>query len=242
MNENVLNNKNCFLTGATGGLGRQLVFQLIKKGCNLFLTAKSEYILKKLKNELEKINVNCVKIDYYAADVTNIVEVNRLIKKIRNNFGTIDVLINCAGIFPINALKDSDVKDFDKCFNVNVKAPFLFSREFAKDMIKKKWGRIINIGSSSSYSGFKNTSMYSASKHAVLGLSRSLHVELKEHNIRTFCVSPASIKTKMAQVLTEQDFSTFMDPKQVAEFIVFVILFDKEMVADEIRLNRMKLQ
>ena len=105
-------------------------------------------------------------------------------------------------------------------------------------MVSKKWGRIVNIGSSSSYNGFKNTSIYCSSKHALLGLSRSLHDELKEHNIRTFCVSPGSIKTSMGKRVIGQNYDTFMDPKEIAEFIVYIISFDKEMVSEEIKLNR----
>ena len=109
-------------------------------------------------------------------------------------------------------------------------------------MKKKQWGRIVNLGSSSSYSGFKNGSIYCTSKHAILGFSRSLHSELKEDNIRVFCISPGSVKTKMAKKSKDQNFETFLNPKQVAEFIVHAISYDNEMIADEIRLNRMIIE
>ena len=79
-------------------------------------------------------------------------------------------------------------------------------------------------------------------KFAILGLSRSLHAELKKYNIRTYCISPSSIKTEMAKISTDQNFDTFLEPKEVAKFIVFVISFDNEMVIDEIRLNRMIIE
>lgn len=123
-----------------------------------------------------------------------------------------------------------------------MRAPFLLCREFSKDMINKKWGRIVNLGSSSSYSGFKNGSIYCASKHAILGFSRAIHTELKENGVRTFCISPGSTKTKMARKSIDQNFDTFLDPREVAEFIVYVLTFDKEMISDEIRLNRMIVQ
>ena len=105
-------------------------------------------------------------------------------------------------------------------------------------MKKKKWGRIINIGSSSSYQGFSEGTIYCASKHALLGLSRSLFAELKEAKIRTFCISPGSIKTDMGKQDKKQNYKTFLDPKEVAEYIVYSINFDKELVTEEIRLNR----
>jgi short-subunit dehydrogenase len=109
-------------------------------------------------------------------------------------------------------------------------------------MIKNRWGRIINIGSSSSYSGFKNGSIYCSSKHAVLGLSRALHDELKSKNVRTFCISPGSIKTEMGKISKEQNFETFLNPKEIAKYLVFIISFDSELISDEIRLNRMNIE
>ena len=105
-------------------------------------------------------------------------------------------------------------------------------------MISNKWGRIVNIGSSSSYQGFKNTSVYCSSKHALLGLSRSLHAELKEFNVRTFCVSPGSIKTPMGKLVVDQNYETFLNPKEIAEFITKIISFNNEMISEEIRINR----
>ena len=240
MNE-ILQNKNCLITGASGGIGHEIVKLLAKKGCNLFLTAQNQDKLVQLKKELEGINEK-IKVEFLSADLTNLEDILKLIKKIRERFSNIDVLINSAGIFIIKSLSDSSIEDFEKCHNVNVLAPFLLSKEFSKDMVDKKWGRIVNLGSSSSYSGFKNGSVYCATKHSILGISRALHSELKDDNVRVYCISPASSKTKMAKISTDQDFNTFLDPKEVAEFIVFSISFDKELTIEEARLNRMILK
>jgi NAD(P)-dependent dehydrogenase (short-subunit alcohol dehydrogenase family) len=109
-------------------------------------------------------------------------------------------------------------------------------------MVKNRWGRIINIGSSSAYGGYKNTSLYCASKHALLGFSRALHDELKEHNIRVFCVSPSGTKTAMGKSIKGQNYDTFIDPKDVAEYIAYISSFDNAMISEEIRLNRMILK
>ena len=190
-----------------------------------------------LKNELE-LNQNSIKIDFEAVDLSSTHQIQKLVERTKNSFSHIDILVNCAGIFPVKPLSDSMIDDFDKCFDINIKSAFILCKEFSKEMVSKKWGRIVNIGSSSSYNGFKNTSIYCSSKHALLGLSRSLHDELKEHNIRTFCVSPGSIKTSMGKRVIGQNYDTFMDPKEIAEFIVYIISFDKEMVSEEIKLNR----
>jgi NAD(P)-dependent dehydrogenase (short-subunit alcohol dehydrogenase family) len=109
-------------------------------------------------------------------------------------------------------------------------------------MAHRRWGRIINIGSSSAYAGFKNTAIYCASKHALLGLTRSLHDELKHQNVRCFCISPGSIKTEMGRAVPGQDFETFLDPQEIAEFVVHVASYDGGMIAEEIRLNRMVIR
>lgn len=238
MNRKILENKNCLITGATGGLGGNLAEILLENKCNLFLTARNDSKLKKLQKKLEKKNTNNCKILFYAGDLTKISDIKKIIANVRNSFRTIDILINNAGIFLSKPISKSEIDEFQNIFDVNVRAPFLFSKEFSKEMKQKKWGRIINIGSSSSYHGFSEGTIYCSSKHALLGLSKSLFAELKESKIRTFCISPGSMKTKMGKLDKKQNYETFLDPKEAAEYIVFCISFDKELVAEEIRLNR----
>ena len=240
MNWGLLKNKNCFITGATGGIGRELAKILAGKNCNLFLTGRNEKKLNQLKKELETDNE--VKVGYQPGDLTNLEDIKKIIKKTREIFDSIDILINSAGIFISKSIQQSTIEDFENCFNVNIRAAFLFCKEFSQDMTRNKWGRIVNVGSSSSYEGFKNGSIYCASKHSILGLSRALNNELKDNNVRTYCVSPGSTKTDMGRLSNDQDFNTFLDPKEVAEFITFLILFDKEMIIDETRLSRMILK
>ena len=234
----ILRGKNCLITGATGGLGKEIAREFAKNGCNLFLTGRNNDKLNSLKNELEN-SVNEIKIDFEDADLSDDGEIQKLIEKVKNTFVNIDILVNCAGIFPVKLLSDSTVEDFENCFSVNVKAAFILCKEFSQGMISKKWGRIINIASSSAYAGFKNTSIYCSSKHALLGLSRSLHNELKEHNVRTFCVSPGSIKTPMGKSVIGQNYETFLNPNEVAELIVHLVSFNNEMISQEIQLSRM---
>ncbi len=238
MKRKIIENKNCFITGATGGLGNHLAKILLENNCNIFLTSKNNLKLKKLQKELEKKNTNNCKIMFQSGDLTKISDIKKIISNVRRNFKTIDVLINNAGIFLAKPISKSKIEEFQNIFDVNVRAPFLFSKEFSQDMKKKKWGRIINIGSSSSYHGFSEGTIYCSSKHALLGLSRSLFAELKEAKIRTFCISPGSIKTKMGELDKKQNYKTFLDPKEVAEYIVFSLNFDKELISEEIRLNR----
>ena len=238
----ILRGKNCLITGATGGLGKEIAKEFAKNGCNLFLTGRNNDKLNSLKNELEN-SVNEIKIDFEDADLSDDGEIQKLIEKVKNTFVNIDILVNCAGVFPVKLLSDSTVEDFENCFSVNVKAAFVLCKEFSQGMISKKWGRIINIASSGAYNGRSKTVVYRASKHALLGLSRSLHSELKEYNVRTFCVSPGPIKTSMGHDIVKNEnpdekFDSFMNPNEIAEFIAYLVSFDNEMVSEEIRLSR----
>ena len=243
MVQNLLKNKNCLITGATGGLGREIAIELAKEGCNLFLTSKEEN-LEQLKSEIQKIN-NEIYVEYQLTDLRNDHEINLLVKEIREKLPQIDILVNCAGIFPVNEISKCTIEEYDSCMNLNVRAPFILSKEFSKDMVKNGWGRIVNIASSGAYNGLKNTIIYRSSKHALLGLSRSLYNELKEYNVRTFCISPGPIKTDMGNDIIKkenpnEDYESFMNPKEIAEFITFVIGFDNNLVSPEIRLGRIK--
>ena len=244
MNKNTLKNKNCLITGSTGGLGREISLELAKNGCNLFLTGTNKKKLETQKSELEN-NFSNIVIKYKVIDLRKDDEINSLVKDIRQEFSHIDVLVNCAGIFPINEISNSTIDEYDSCMNLNVRAPFILSKEFSKDMVENNWGRIVNIASSGAYNGLKNTIIYRSSKHALLGLSRSLYNELKEHNVRTFCISPGPIKTEMGKDIIkkenpDEDYKTFMNPKEIAEFITFVICFDNNLISPEIRLGRSK--
>ena len=243
MRNKIFEGKRCIITGATGGLGKQIAKEFAQVGCNLFLTGRSNEKLELLKNELKTENQG-IEIFYCSSDLTKIESVTNLIKNIREKFSSIDVLINCAGNFPVKSLSESTIEEYDSCMNLNVRAPFVLSKEFSKDMIKNKWGRIVNIASSGAYNGLKNTSIYRSSKHALLGLTRSLTNELKEFNVRTYCFSPGPMKTEMGKEIINKEnhkekFETFMQTNEIAEFLIFVISFENNLIAPEIRMGRM---
>lgn len=237
MTINSFKNKKCFITGATGGLGKQLSLSLAKNGCDLFLTARNQKQLKLLKNIILSTYPN-IKVKFQSGDLSDIQDIENIILTVKKLYGNIDILVNCAGVFPIKLLSKTSLKDFEYCFNINVRAPFIFTQEFSKKMIKNKWGRLVNIGSSSSYSGFAKTSVYCSSKHALLGFSRSINEELKSYGIRTFCISPGSIKTKMGKKIKNQNFSTFMDPGELADVIIHIIKSNNSVSIPEIQLER----
>ncbi len=236
----ILRGKNCFITGATGGIGREIARDLAAKGCNLFLTSRTSSKLNELKTELENDNQE-VMIGNSVADFAEIKSVEDAAQVAVSSFGKIDILVNCAGIFKVKSLSESTLSDFEDNIYVNLRSVFVLSKIFSEQMKESGWGRIVNVGSSSCYGGAENTSLYCMSKHGLLGLSRALALELKKDNIRVFCISPSGTKTKMGLSIPHQNFETFLNPAEIAEYISFSISFDRELISDEIMLKRLNL-
>jgi len=240
----ILQNKNVLITGATGGLGRALAREFVKNGSNLFLTGTDSSKLEQLKTDLQSENTFDRKIKYEKCDLSNEGFVVQFIEKVKSTFGSIDVLVNCAGVFPVKSLADTSLEEYKKCIQVNLNTPFALIKNFSQDMIKNKWGRIINIASSSAYAGGPLTSTYCASKHGLLGLSRSLYQELKTKGVRVMVVSPGSIKTEMGREVEKlgQTYDTFMEPSEIASYVVYNASFDGNLVCEELRLNRLEVR
>lgn len=227
--DNILYNKNVLITGATGGVGYELCSQFSNQGANLFVTGKHRIKLSTLSAEF-----NC---KYKESDFND--DLSDLILSIREEIGSIDILVNCAGVFISDKIENLTLDNFDEIFNVNVKAPFLLIKEFSNDMKSKQWGRIINIGSNSAYNGAAENTLYCSTKHALLGLSKSIHQELKEYNIRTYCFSPGGMQTPMGKKINKDEFDKFISPKEFVNYIIHSIKYNSNMVSDEIKLNRM---
>ena len=223
-------NKNIAITGAAGGLGKEFVSQLYDLGANIFS------IISRSHKDGEVDNFSK---ETYHCDFTSNEDIKSLVEK--DFFDKIDILINCAGAWILETIEEIDLSDYDKIMNINVKAPFALSSRCARSMKDKKRGIIVNIGSSSSYNGCGDAGAYSISKHALLGMSRSLAKSLKKHDIKVLMYSPGSIQTKMGKQDTRQDFSTFLDPQKVAEYIIYTTSLSDDMIIDESRINRVSI-
>ncbi len=231
-----LKGKNCLITGATGGIGSCIARKMVEEGCNLSLVSTNVEKLKVLRSVLTDLYE--VEAYWIACDFNQIEVTNAAIKLLKKR-PPIDILINCAGIDKVKSLLDSTLDDYETTMNVNVRAAFLLSKAFVPGMIEQKWGRIVNIASAFAYEGHGNTPLYCASKHALLGFSRSLHDGLKQHNIRVFCISPGTTKTHMRDHINCKDSDTFIKPEEIAEYIAQIISFDSTMISEEVILNRM---
>ena len=235
--------KVAVITGAYGGLGNALASQYLNNGYDLYLVGRSKARLDELKESLRKKSPRAM-LKTYECDLSDNHRIKEVCEKISMDTKEIDVLINCAAVFPVNSMSDTTLQEFEKCMQINVTAPFLMMQQLIESIKKSKNGKIINIASSSAYGGGSNTSVYCASKHALLGLSRSLFKELKTDGIKVFCISPGSIQTDMGKEVEKlgQLYETFMTPEEVSEYIFSATSFDGHMISEEIRLNRVFVQ
>ena len=236
MDTNNLKGKNAFISGATGAIGKSIALALANCGCNIFLTGNNEERLIAVASLFANYDI---KVFSCSGDLSSKAGVYKVIDSAYKNFGNMDIVINSAGVFPNASLFDSNDEMLEQTFNINYQSAFIFSREFSKEMVSKRWGRIVNIGSSSSYVGFKETTVYCSTKHALLGMSKAIHDELKQFNVRTLCISPSSTQSQMGLATKGQDYSTFLEPDDVAKYVVFAISFDSNIIAEEIFLKRM---
>lgn len=235
--------KTAVITGAYGGLGKSLVNQYLNNGYNIHMIGRNKSRLLKLEKEL-KIAHPAAIIKSYECDLMDCHWVKDTCDKIKIETNSIDVLINCAAIFPVGSVADTSIRSFERCMQINVTAPFIIIQQLLGHIKNSDNGKIINIASSSAYGGGPNTSAYCASKHAILGLSRSLFKELKSDGIKVFCVSPGSIQTDMGKEVEKlgQVYDTFMTPDEVSKYIFTATSFNGHMVSEEIRLNRVFVQ
>jgi len=193
-----LENKNIILTGATGGIGNSIVDTLVSLNANLILTGTNEEKLKNLKNKHK--NVIVIKQDI---SIHNELEefINRCSTELNDK---IDILINNAGITKDNLTIRMEKAEWDKVIDINLTSTFLLSKYVIKKMLKKKYGKIINITSVVGHTGNLGQANYSASKGGVSSMSKSLSLEYAKKNITVNCIAPGFIDTAMTEKINDE--------------------------------------
>lgn len=225
--------KIALISGATSGIGNSIAENLYGLGCRLFCITSSDAGRSQLLKQFTGSTVIKCNFKNTEDQALLIKELNKIQENIK-----FDILVNCAGVFPLKGINNSSLEDFDDCFNINVRSAFAISQCVGKKMCLNKSGRIVNIGSSSAYNGSADAGIYCASKHALLGLTRSLYKEFSPYDVRVYSVSPGSCQTPMGMSDKRQDFSTFITPEEVAAVVMDVLKFNAEGIMEEIRINR----
>ena len=192
-----LENKNIILTGSTGGIGNSIVETLTSLKARVIVTGTNEKKLEELKNKY----TNAISI---RQDISAHNELEGFIDKCSEALGEkIDILINNAGVTKDNLTIRMSKDEWDKVININLTSTFLLSKFAIKKMLKKKFGKIINITSVVGHTGNLGQANYSASKGGILSMSKSLSLEYAKKNIMINCIAPGFIDTVMTQKINE---------------------------------------
>ena len=198
----LLQGKTAIVTGATRGIGKGVALKLAEQGANIAFTyvSSSEKALA-LENELQAIGV---KAKAYKSDASLMKDAEELIKDVLENFESIDVLVNNAGITKDNLLMRMSEEDFDRVLEVNLKSIFNMTKAVQRTMLKQRSGSIVNMTSVVGVKGNAGQSNYAASKAGVIGFTKSIALELGSRNIRCNAIAPGFIETEMTEKLGEE--------------------------------------
>lgn len=197
----LLENKTTLVTGATRGIGRGIALAFAKQGSNVAFTYSSSV---EAANELEKeLTALGVKAKGYQSNAANYEAAQQLAADVLKEFGTIDVLINNAGITKDNLLMRISEEDFDTVIEVNLKSVFNLTKAVIRPMMKQRAGSIINMSSVVGLKGNAGQANYAASKAGILGFTKSVALELGSRNIRCNTIAPGFIETEMTEKLNE---------------------------------------
>ena len=211
--------KNALITGAGKGIGRATAIAFAKEGINVGLLGRTGAHLEEVLKELEQYGVKAVMA---AADVSDNEAVLSAVEHIKSELGPIDILVNNAGIGKFGKFLELPPEDFKKIIDVNLMGVYNVTHAVLPEMIERKSGDIINIASTAGQKGAPVTSAYSASKFGLLGLTESLMLEVRKHNIRVSALLPSTVVTDLAQSenLIQGDPENVMHPEDLAEVMV----------------------
>ncbi|PAD22842.1 3-ketoacyl-ACP reductase [Terribacillus saccharophilus] len=212
-----LQGKRAIITGGGRGIGKAIAEALAAEGAHIGLIGRSEEHIKAVTENLGE-----VKTAYAAADVSSLEDVTAAVNKVKDELGGVDILINNAGIAKFGGFMDLDPEEWKNIIDVNLMGVYNVTRAVLPDLIEQKSGDIINISSTAGQKGAPATSAYSASKFGVLGLTESLAMEVRKHNIRVTALTPSTVATDLAieNKLTDGNPEKVMQSEDIAEFVV----------------------
>jgi 3-oxoacyl-[acyl-carrier protein] reductase len=234
--ENILENKVVVITGAGGGIGRAIALKLAQFNTRLVLLGANN--VQKLKETFDLVTKSTQAI-MLPGNLTDMDFITQGIDEAVSRFGGIDILINNAGATQSAAFESVSEEDFDRIMAINIKAPFFITRKAIPFLKKSSAATIINIASVVSHAGYPLQSVYSASKHAMLGFTKSIAAEYYKDNIRVHAISPGGVYTDMVKI-SRPDLTAegMISAAEVADAVCFLLSARGNAVIDEIVMHR----
>ncbi len=209
---------NVVITGATQGIGRAIAYKFAENGFNIAVCARTAKDLTAIKQDFEKqftgINVLTLQVDVEKKN-----EVQAFANLIRKEWREVNVLVNNAGVFIPGLLHEEEEGVLEKQINVNLYAAYYLIRELVPGMIQRKSGHVFNICSTASITAYPNGGSYCVSKFALLGMTKVLREQMKEHNVRVTAVMPGATLTNSWEG-TDEPRGRFMKSEDVANAVI----------------------
>lgn len=233
--------KNVLITGASRGIGKLIALAFAEEGANIGVNdvVDNEFVTETLE-EIKAAGGNGF---FLKADVSNPEEVKAMVKSFEQEFGGVDVLINNAGITKDNLLIRMKEAEWDAVININLKGTFNCIQAVSKGMMKKRYGKIVNISSIVGFSGNAGQANYVASKSGVMGLTKTAAIELASRGIRVNAVAPGFIETAMTNNLPEDvkeammskiALGSFGQPEDIAKAAKFLASEDSDYITGQV--------
>lgn len=220
---------NALVTGGSRGIGKAIAIELSKQGANVAINfINNESKAKEVVAEIEKNGVKGLAVK---ANVSKEEDVNNMVDVVNKELGSIDILVNNAGITKDNLLIRMKIEDWDDVINTNLKGAYLCTKAVTRGMMKKRFGKIVNIASVVGVSGNAGQANYSASKAGIIGFTKSIAKELGSRGINVNAIAPGFVETDMTKVLSEDirkqmldiiPLKKFAQPKDIANVVVFL--------------------
>lgn len=222
------------ITGAGGGIGRAIAVRLAEDGVRLVLCGRTESKLIQTKSLIPNAEVCLI-----PGDLTDPAFPAACVRGAVAAFGGLDILINNAGLAQSQPFEEISAEEYDRIMNTNVKAPFLLTQAALPYLRASDYATVINIASVTAHKGYPLQSVYSASKHALIGLSKSLANEVYQDGVRVHVISPGGVFTDMVRI-ARPDLSDegMILPEDIAEIAAFFLEHRGNAVVDEIQVHR----
>jgi len=231
-----LEGKVALVTGGGRGIGRAIGKALGAAGARVVVTARTQAAIDGVAQEIVDAGGAAAAM---AMDLADESSVRPVFAAVRERFGRLDVLVNNAGIGLYGPVKDVPLEDLDRMVGVNLRGTFLCCQEAMRIMAPQKSGYIINISSVVGFKGYPKQAGYTATKHAVMGLTKSLAVEAQEHGIRTSAILPGGVDTAMVrEARPDLDPAILLQPEDVAQAVLYLLSLSDRAAVDEIYIRR----
>jgi 3-oxoacyl-[acyl-carrier protein] reductase len=232
----LLTDKVALVTGASRGIGRCIALALAENGARVALTARTKAELLAVQSEIEASGSQAAS---FPSDISQETQAIALVQNTVEHFGRLDILINNAGSVLAKPLIETSTKEWDNLMAINARAPFILCRQAIPYLKQQELSFIINIASVVGVKGYVNQSIYSASKHALLGMTKALAKEVQADGIRVHAINPGGVDTDLVGLARpDLDRSVLMQPEEIAEIVLFLVTRQGRAVIDEINVRR----